>query len=162
MNEWIFWAVTFPKRVHFPHIWPDSIASSSIHESTLKLEWLHFPLSALIRNHSTISKFDSVSPIIDEANHVNLCCFCFWCMSCYINGMYNYYYYYNRFTTLCPGLPRWVGSTRIRQWHQLNDVQASCTLLQKITTPAPHQLDFYGTDALPDTQPTASKHWRHN
>ena len=30
------------------------------------------------------------------------------------------------------------------QWHQLNHVQATCTLLQKITTSAPHQSDFYG------------------
>ena len=46
------------------------------------------------------------------------------------------------------------------QWHQLNHMQAICTSLQKITTAAPHQSDFYGPDALPDTQPTASKHWR--
>jgi len=44
------------------------------------------------------------------------------------------------------------------QWHQLNHMQAICTSLQKITTPAPHQSDFYGPGALPDTQPTASKH----
>jgi len=47
------------------------------------------------------------------------------------------------------------------QWHQLNHMQAICTSLQKITTPAPHQSDFYGPDGLPDTQLTASKHWRH-
>ena len=46
------------------------------------------------------------------------------------------------------------------QWHQLNHMQAICTSLQKITLPAPNQSDFYGPDALPDTQPTASKHWR--
>jgi len=44
------------------------------------------------------------------------------------------------------------------QWHQLNHVHAICTLLQKITMLAPHQSDFYGPDALPYTQPTASKH----
>ena len=48
------------------------------------------------------------------------------------------------------------------QWHQPNHMQAICTSLQKIATPAPHQSDFYGPDALPDTQPTASKHWRHS
>ena len=48
------------------------------------------------------------------------------------------------------------------QWHQLNHMQAICTLLQKITTPAAHESDFYGPNALPDTQPTASKHWRLN
>jgi len=44
------------------------------------------------------------------------------------------------------------------QWHELNHTQAICTWHQKITTPAPHQSDFYGPVALPDTQPTASKH----
>ena len=46
---------------------------------------------------------------------------------------------------------RWGGS----------GMQAICTSLQKITTPAPHHSDFYGSVALPDTQTTASKHWRH-
>jgi len=27
--------------------------------------------------------------------------------------------------------------------------------------PAPHQSIFDGPDALPDAQPTVSKHWRH-
>jgi len=44
------------------------------------------------------------------------------------------------------------------QWHQLNHMQAICTLLLEITMPAPHQSDFYGLGALPDTQPTASNH----
>ena len=38
------------------------------------------------------------------------------------------------------------------QWHQLNHMQAICTSLQKITTPAPQQSDFYGPDALPNQQ----------
>ena len=33
---------------------------------------------------------------------------------------------------------------------------------RQITTPAPHQSDFYRPNALPDTQPTASKHWRQD
>ena len=37
------------------------------------------------------------------------------------------------------------------QWYQLNHLQAICTSLQKITTPAPHHSDFYGPDALPGT-----------
>ena len=83
--------------------------------------------------------------------------------------------HYNRFMTLYPGLPRWVGTRRINHsgfcWsiHDVvavasaepyNHMQAICTLLQKITTPAPSQSDFYGPDAIPDIQPTASKHWR--
>jgi len=39
-------------------------------------------------------------------------------------------------------------------------MQAIRTLLQKITTPARYQSDFYGPDALPDIQSTASKHRR--
>ena len=84
-----------------------------------------------------------------------------------------YIHTHNRFTALCPGLPRWGGTRRINHsgfcWSRhdgvavalLNHMQAICTLLQKITTPAPHHSDFYGPDALPDTQPTASKNWRY-
>ena len=80
-------------------------------------------------------------------------------------------YYYNRFTTLCPGLPRWVGTRRINildfaeadmtgwQWHQLNHMQAICTLLHKITMPTPHHSVFCGPDALPDARTTASKQY---
>jgi len=34
------------------------------------------------------------------------------------------------------------------QWHQPDHMQAICTLLQKITMPAPHQSDFYGLDTF--------------
>ena len=78
-------------------------------------------------------------------------------------------HYYNRFMTLCPGLHRWVSTysgfcwSRDEgwQWNHLNHMQDICTSLQKITMPLPHQSDFYGPDALPDTQPIASKHWKH-
>jgi len=55
------------------------------------------------------------------------------------------------------------------QLRQLHIVQRSLTSAEPYasylhfapeTTPAPHQSDFYGLDALPDTQPTASKHRR--
>ena len=32
---------------------------------------------------------------------------------------------------------------------------------RQITTPTPHHSIFYWSDALPDAQPTVSKHWRH-
>jgi len=32
---------------------------------------------------------------------------------------------------------------------------------RQITTPTPHHSTFYRPDALPDAQPTVSKHWRH-
>jgi len=38
---------------------------------------------------------------------------------------------------------------------------AICTSPRQITTPASHHSIFYRPDALPATQPTASKHWRH-
>jgi len=41
------------------------------------------------------------------------------------------------------------------QWHQLGHMQV-CTSLQ--TMPAPYRSVFYRPDALPATQPTASKH----
>jgi len=31
--------------------------------------------------------------------------------------------------------------------------------LRQITTPAPHHSIFYRPNALPDAQPTVSKHW---
>ena len=76
---------------------------------------------------------------------------------------YYYYYYYNHFTTLCPVLPEPIVDFAEAEmmgwhWHQLDHMQAICTSLQKVTMPAPHQSDFYGLDALPDSQPTASKH----
>ena len=33
---------------------------------------------------------------------------------------------------------------------------------RQISTPVPHHSVFYRPDALPATQPTASKHWRHS
>jgi len=47
------------------------------------------------------------------------------------------------------------------QWHQLDHVQIICTLLQRDNHASISPLSFYRPDALPATQPTASKHWRH-
>ena len=38
----------------------------------------------------------------------------------------------------------------------------SASRSRQITTPAPHHSVFYRLDALPATQPTASKHWRQD
>jgi len=74
------------------------------------------------------------------------------------------------FTALCPGLPSWAGTRKVKpiwifieardsewQWHQLGHMQV-CTSLQ----PAPHYSVFYRSDALPAAQPTVSKHWRQS
>ena len=47
------------------------------------------------------------------------------------------------------------------QWHQLDHMQTICTSLQTDNHTKTPSLNFYRPDALPDTQPTASKHWRH-
>ena len=41
------------------------------------------------------------------------------------------------------------------------DICKSATRSRQITMPVPHHSVFYRPDALPATQPTASKHWRH-
>ena len=41
-------------------------------------------------------------------------------------------------------------------------LQQSAPRSRQITTPAPHHSVFYRPDALPASQPTASKHWRQN
>jgi len=45
------------------------------------------------------------------------------------------------------------------QWHQLGHMQV-CTSLQTDNHASTHHSVFYRPDALPATQPTASKHWR--
>jgi len=42
------------------------------------------------------------------------------------------------------------------QWHQLDHMQIICTLLQTGNHASTLSLNFYRTDALPDTQPTFS------
>ena len=77
-------------------------------------------------------------------------------------------------TALCPGLPRWAGTRKVRpiwilrkqetcewQWHQLGHMQV-CTSLQTDNHASTPPLSFYRSDALPAAQPTASKHWRHD
>jgi len=47
------------------------------------------------------------------------------------------------------------------QWHQLGHMQTICTSLQTDNHASTSPLSFYRPYALPATQPTASKHWRH-
>jgi len=47
------------------------------------------------------------------------------------------------------------------QWHQLGHMQV-CILLQTGNHASTPPQVFYSPDALPFTQPTVSKHWRHN
>ena len=77
-----------------------------------------------------------------------------------------------RLTALFPGLPRWAGTRKVEPiWILLKQETVSgCGISwarcksapssRQITTPASHHSVFYRPDALPATQPTASKHWR--
>jgi len=77
-----------------------------------------------------------------------------------------------RLTTLCPGLPGWAGTRKVKPiWILLEQetvsgsgihwsICKSAPRSRQITTPAPHHSVFYTPDALPAAQPTASKHWR--
>ena len=78
----------------------------------------------------------------------------------------------NRLTAVCPGLPRWAGTRKLKPiWILLKQetvsgsgiswaICKSAPRSRQITTPAPHHSVFYWPDALPAAQPTASKHWR--
>ena len=59
--------------------------------------------------------------------------------------------------------PIWLPGARDSawQWYQLDHMQIVCTLLQTDNHASTSSLSFYRPDALPDTQPTVSKHWRH-
>ena len=73
-----------------------------------------------------------------------------------------------------PGLPRWAVTRKVKPiWILLKQetvsgsgiiwaICKSASRSRQITTPAPHHSVFYGRDALPVAQPTASKHWRHS
>jgi len=78
---------------------------------------------------------------------------------------------HTRLTALCPGLPGRAGTRKAKtnldftgardsewQWHQLGDGQV-CTSLQTDNHTSTSLLKFfYRPDALPDAQPTVSKH----
>ena len=81
--------------------------------------------------------------------------------------------YIHPFNGPFPGLPRWAGTRKVKPiWILLKQETVSGTgnswaickyapRSRQTTTPAPHHSVFYSPDALPATQPTASKHWRH-
>ena len=77
---------------------------------------------------------------------------------------------HTRLTAVCPGLPGWAGTTKVKPiWILLKQetvsgsgiswaICKSAPRSRQITTPVPHCSVFYRPDALPATQPTASKH----
>jgi len=79
---------------------------------------------------------------------------------------------HTRLTALCPGLPGWASTRKVKPiWILLKQetvhgsgiswaICKSAPRSRQITMPAPHCSVFYRPDALPASQPTASKHWR--
>ena len=79
---------------------------------------------------------------------------------------------HTRLTALCPGLPGWAGTRKLKPiWILLKQetmsgsgihwaICKSAPRSRQLTTPAPRRSVFYRPDALPAAQPTASKHWR--
>jgi len=70
-----------------------------------------------------------------------------------------------------PGQPGLAGTRKVKQfwilmneemmgwqWHQLDHMQIICTSLQTGNHAGTSSFIFYRLDALPDTQPTLSKH----
>ena len=73
---------------------------------------------------------------------------------------------------LCLGLPRWASTRKVKPiWISLRQETVSGSGIswaicksaphsRQTTMPVPHSSVFYRPDALSDTQPTASMHWR--
>ena len=88
--------------------------------------------------------------------------------------LYTHTHTHTRLTALCPGLPGWADTRKVKPiWILLKQetvsgsgiswaVYMSAPRSRQITTPVPHHSVFYRPDALPATQPTASKHWRQH
>ena len=86
--------------------------------------------------------------------------------------MHTHTHTHTRLTALCPGLPGWAGTRKVKPiWSLLKQetvsgsgiswvICKSAPRSRQITTPAPHHSVFYRPDALSAAQPTASKHWR--
>ena len=79
-------------------------------------------------------------------------------------------YHHNGFTALFTGPPGWAGARRelldFVVQGQINrgrhtDHPVGRHSIQTNQYPPPPSPIFYGLDALPATQPTVSKHWRH-
>ena len=80
-------------------------------------------------------------------------------------------YTHNRLTALCPGLPGWAGSRKVKPvWILLKQETVSGSGISwvicksapgswQIPMPALHHSGFYRPDAFPATEPAVSKHW---
>ena len=71
---------------------------------------------------------------------------------------------HTRLMALCPGLPRWAGTRKVKPiWILLEQETVSGSGISWAickSAPCTSLLSFYRPDALPAAQPTVSKHWR--
>ena len=76
---------------------------------------------------------------------------------------------HNHLMALCPWLPKWAGTRKVKPiWVLLKQETVSgsgiswaiCKSASRHAMPVPHHSIFWGPDALPAAQPTASKHWQ--
>ena len=104
----------------------------------------------------------------------NPCTTMFWQVQRHLQTAHTHTHTHTRLTALCPGLPGWAGTRKVKPvWILLKQetvsgsgiswaICKSAPCSRQITTPAPHHSVFYRLDALPAAQPTASKQWRQD
>jgi len=89
----------------------------------------------------------SAHAIFGSQNSLTTCCY-----YCYIMLAYWVIDTHTHLTTLCPGLPGWAGTRKVKpmwilltewQWHQLDHMQSAPHARQK-TMPVPHHSFFIG------------------
>ena len=92
--------------------------------------------------------------------------------ACSVKLSYNYKHErtHSRLTALCPGLPRWASTRKVKPIWILpkqdtvsgssisRDICKSAPRSRQITMPAPHRSLFYRPDALPAAQPHTHTH----
>jgi len=113
-----------------------------------------------------------MNTIVNKINYYYYCyCYCYCCCCC---CCYYYYYYtpFNGFFSRTTRVSRYQKSKTSLDLNEARDdevlrcsgircTKQSAPRSRQITTPTPRHLTFYMPDALPDAQPTVSKHRRH-
>ena len=164
-------------------VWPVTKSHGTLALQVAVAWWLAH-LTAMWEDQGSIQSIggcvycDSCCDIQPWARAVQLCC------SAQVNSAFHpswdskmsislHTHTHTRLTALCPGLPGWASTTKVKPiWILLEQETVSGSGIswatcksaprsRQITTPAPHHSVFYRPDALPAAQPTVSKHWRH-
>jgi len=126
-----------------------SLVICQLHHRRRRRRWRHLPVS----NHTATALLQS--------QHLRLV----------YSTTPNNTHTHSRLTAFCPGLPWWAGTRKVKPiWILLKQetvsgsgiswtICKSASRSRQITMPAPHHSVFFRPDALPATQPTASKHF---